>query len=210
MIGEKHRDITFGLRRKYLSGEKEPTIWQDSFPELYEEAEEKYGADILRKKQTEYISALINVQWSRYLEYTSFLREGIHLTAIGGKDPAEEYNIGCEEYYESIGESITEDMGKALEELIEKTPAGLKMPVPKRIYTYLLEDTGDELKRRTLGEFLDGSDTEDEEYAEYFTDDETEEPAETEEEESESKQEQSPKEKKGFFAKLFGKRKDNE
>ncbi len=216
-IGEKHRDLTFGLRRRYLSGEKEPTIWQNSFPDLYEEAEKKYGADALRKTQAEYVSALINIHWNRYLEYTSFLREGIHLTAIGGKDPAEEYNIGCEEYYESIGESITEDMGTALEELIEKTPDGLKIPVPKKIYTYLLEDTGDELERRTLAEFLDGPDTEDEEYAEYYSDeaDEQEETSEEEtlenepEDKQKNEQEAPAKEKKGFFSKLFGSRKDS-
>ena len=198
MIGEKHRDLTFSARRQYLTGEKKPTIWQDHYAIRYGDALMLFGEERLAKAQRDYITALINVQWSRYLEYAASLREGIHLSAIGGKNPAEEYNIACEEYFGDMGEALTEDMGKALERIIEVAPELPDPPRPKRIYTYLLEDTGDELERRTLAEALMGEIDYDE-YGEYY---EEYRPSDSPKKEKESE----PKEKKGLFSKLFGKK----
>ena len=197
MIGEKHRDLTFSLRREYLTGEKIPTLWQDNYAIKYGDALMLYGEEKLAKAQCDFITALINIQWSRYLEYSSYLREGIHLSAIGGMNPADEYNIACEEYFGEMGASLTEDMGKALNSIIESAPDMPAPPRPKRIYTYLLEDTGDELERRTLAQALMG-DIDYDEYGEYYD--------EYRPAESEKKPEKEPKEKKGLFAKLFGKK----
>ncbi len=193
MIGEKHRDLTFGLRRAYLSGEKEPDIWQEHFPMLYEEAVNEYGEDRIKKLQTEYTAAMINVCWSGYLEFAETFRQGIHLSAVGGKNPAEEYNIGCEQFYQTMGEDLAESMGKGLRVIVENGIDALKIPRPKKIFTYLLEDTGDELERRTLAEALMGNDIDYGEYEGY------------EEYAPISKPEKE--EKKGFFGKLFGKKK---
>ena len=96
-----------------------------------------------------------------------------------------------------MGASLTEDMGKALNSIIESAPDMPAPPRPKRIYTYLLEDTGDELERRTLAQALMG-DIDYDEYGEYYD--------EYRPAESEKKPEKEPKEKKGLFAKLFGKK----
>lgn len=206
MIGEKHRDQVFGSRQKYLTGEKAPTIWQDEFPEQYAEAVEKYGEQAVNEKQREYVLAMINMRWSGYLEFTSWLRESIHLRAIGGEDPAESYNIGCEQFYEDMGSDLIKEMGSGLSELIERSPEGLRVPKPKSVSTYLLEDTGDELERRTLAEFLAGE-VDEEDYEEYYGDDDdgNEEPAQAEEDEP-GEQPPEKKEKVGFFGKLFGKK----
>ena len=200
MIGEKHRDLVFSARRKYLTGESVPTIWQDEFPERYEKAVKLYGEDKVAEMQLEYIKAAINTRWSGYLEFASWLRESIHLAAIGGEDPAEEYNIRCESYYETMSEDLTEDMGKALETLIARGADGSLIPKPKRIFTYLLEDSGDELERRSIAEALMGEIDYDEygdEYVSYRPSDYDKKKKDGE------KAEKS--EKKGFFAKLFGK-----
>ncbi|MBO6230940.1 MAG: preprotein translocase subunit SecA [Ruminiclostridium sp.] len=196
MIGEKHRDLVFSARKKYLTGESVPTIWQDEFPERYEKAVSLYGEDKVAEMQLSCIKSAINMRWSGYLEFTSWLRESIHLAAIGGEDPAEEYNIRCENFYETMGDDLTEEMGKALEELIAKGPEKMKIPRPKHIYTYLLEDSGDELERRSIAEALMG-DIDYDEYGEDYAEYRPSEPA---------KKDSSEKpEKKGFFAKLFGK-----
>lgn len=197
MIGEKHRELVFSARRKYLTGESVPTIWQDEFPEQYEKAAEQYGEDKTAQLQLEYIKAAINTRWSGYLEFSSWLRESIHLAAIGGEDPAEEYNIRCENYYETMSDDLTEEMGKGLEQSLESGIEGFKVPRPKRIYTYLLEDTGDELERRSLAEALAG-DIDYDEYGEYY--EEYRPPEDKKKEETAEKPE-----KKGFFAKLFRK-----
>ncbi len=201
MIGEKHRDLIFSTRRKYINGEKKPTIWQDNFPILYDEAVGKYGEDAVAAKQLEYAAAMINSRWSGYLEFASWLRESIHLAAIGGENPAEEYNIRCESFYEVMSEDLISDMGKGLEILTEDGIDALKVPKPKRIYTYLLEDTGDELERRSLAEALSG-DIDYDEYGEYY--DEYR-PLDTPAPRKKDEEKTDKTEKKGFFAKLFKK-----
>lgn len=201
MIGEKHRDLIFSTRRKYINGEKKPTIWQDNFPILYDEAVGKYGEEAVAAKQLEYAAAMINSRWSGYLEFASWLRESIHLAAIGGENPAEEYNIRCEGFYEVMSDDLISDMGKGLEILTEDGIDALKVPKPKRIYTYLLEDTGDELERRSLAEALSG-DIDYDEYGEYY-DEYRPSDAPAPKKKDEEKAEKT--EKKGFFAKLFKK-----
>ena len=194
MIGEKHRDITFNARKRYLSGEKKPVFWQDSFPEEYAVLEEKYGRERLEALQREYILAVINMEWSRYLEFASYLREGIHLSAIGGKNPADEYNIGCEEYYGTLEDRIADDMDEGFGRLVEEGIENFLIPKPSEISTYLLEESGDELSKKSFMEMLLGSGIEEND----------EEEAEKTENEDEAKED---KPKKGFFASLFGKKK---
>lgn len=200
MICEKHRDLVFSTRRKFLTKERVPAIWQETCPELYDEAVQKYGEEKIAQKQLEYMLAMINSNWNSYLEFSSWLRDSIHLSAIGGENPAEEYNIRSEEYYDTMNRQLTEDMVSGLEEILENGIDSLKIPKPKRIYTYLLEDTGDELHRRTLSEVLNDS-LSDEEFAEYYTDDDEEtgtEPEKTPDTEDKA-------EKKSFFKRLFKK-----
>lgn len=212
-IGEKHREITFSTRQKYINGESVPTVWEDNFPEMYGEACEKFGADTVNKLEQEYILAAINILWRNYLEYTNYLRDGIHLMAVGGKKPSDEYNIICEQYFETFAEQLTDAMEDGLRALLEKTPAGFKIPKPKKIMTYLIENTGEDLKRKSLMEVILG--TYSDEYAEYleeddgyeeiYGDEEDDEAEEYEEETDEAEvAEEAPK--KGFFARLFGKK----
>ena len=218
-IEDMHRELMFNARQRCISGENPPRLWQEHFPEEYEKAVKLFGAEAVEKTERKYAAAMINQQWSEYLEYTSSLKNGIHLTAMGGKKPSEEYNIACGEYYEGLEEQLIGLMGEGISELLKKSPEGLKIPAPKRIFTYLLEDSGDELtKKGFIQKLLEGIPEDDPEFAEYFTEDEeeyeeTEQEYEAEDSEEEAdlpeeeEKEQNGKEKGGFFAKLFGKKK---
>lgn len=188
MIGEKHRELTFRRRRSLLDGSYSSDQWQKNAPELYEKAVKKFGEEPLQKLQNEILAALLNEFWCDYLDYTAYLREGIHLTQIAGKKPAEEYNIACEEYYDSAAASIPERMTEKLEEVLSrKRLSDYSVQKPTRTYTYLLNDTGEEFKAKPL-------------LLNLFSDDE---------EESADKPEKPVEapEKKGFFGRVFGKRK---
>ena len=202
MICEKHRDLVFSTREKLLREERVPTLWQTAAPDVYDEVVEKYGAEAVGKKQLGYELAMINLTWINYLGFSSWLRDSIHLTAISGADPAEEFNIRSEEYYDTMNTELAENMAAGLEQIAENGIDSLKIPKPKRIYTYLLEDTGDELHRRSLSEALNET-LSDEDYEEYYGEDDESDGAEPEPEAAPEKTE-----KKGFFAKLFGKNKE--
>ncbi len=187
MIGEKHREQTFRNRKALLDGSHNTEMWQNNCPELFEEAAEKFGQDELQKKQNLILASLLNEFWCDYLDYTAYLREGIHLTQVAGRNPAEEYNIACEEYYDNASETLPERMAEKLEALLECSSLDeYEVPMPTRTYTYLLDDMAEEFKTKPL--LLNVFDEEEEAPAKK--------PEKTDE----------PKEKKGFFASLFGKK----
>ena len=200
LINEKHRQAVFLSREKLLTG-GESTIWQDNFPEEYAEAAAKYGESKVNEIQRIAAMAVMNLHWSEYLDYTASLREGIHLRAIGGKDPAEEFNIECDNFYQSMGGMAVESMGEILASLITDGAENVKIGKPTRTWTYLLVGIADKLRRRTIAEYIfDDNDYEDpysDEYDEVYAE-------ETEEQEEAEEAEEQPK--KGFFARLFGKK----
>lgn len=154
-VTEKHREFIFGRRRDLICGKYNSNMWQEHAPELYKKAAEKFGEEPLQKLQNRILAQLLNEFWCDYLDYTAYLREGIHLTQIAGKNPAEEFGIGCEEYYTAAADSIPERMKERLEKLLgcEKAEE-YKIQLPTQIYTYLLDDEGDEFKPPSLAEML--------------------------------------------------------
>ncbi len=202
MIGEKHRSMTFEKRTALLDGSHDSELWQKYAPELYDEAVKKFGEKPLQDKQNFILAALLNEFWCDYLDYTAYLREGIHLTQIAGRNPAEEYNIACEEYYDSAAESLPERMTEKLEALLNCDTLEQYQPlIPSRTYTYLLNDTGEEFKRKPL---LLNVFTDNEEIADGNPCQKQEEYTSILEDQPEAAE--KPK-KKGFFAGLFGRKK---
>ncbi len=192
LIGEKHRSMTFEKRTALLSGEYHSDLWQKTAPAQWEKAAELLGESAAQSKQDLVLAALLNEFWCDYLDYTAYLREGIHLTQIAGRDPAEEYNIACEEYYNSAAESLPERMAEKLEDMLSSgSPEEYQPPMPTRTYTYLLNDTGEEFKRKPI-------------LLSVFSD-EPEEKPKKQDRAPEAQPEEKPQ-KKGFFAKLFGKK----
>ena len=200
MIGEKHRELTFRRRNSLLEGSYNSDMWQKYAPDLYAEAVSKFGEEKLQTLQNNILAALLNEFWSDYLDYTAYLREGIHLTQIAGKNPAEEYNIACEEYYDNAAESIPERMTEKLEDVLHcDNLDDYQIEKPSGIYTYLLNDMGEEFKAKPI---LMGIFSED-----YET--ESEKPSAGEKSDIPDREEKSSKkseEKVGFFKKLFGRK----
>ena len=191
MIGEKHRELTFRRRRSLLDGTYNSEFWQNDAADLYAKAAEKFSENELQTLQNHILAALLNEFWCDYLDYTVYLREGIHLTQIAGRNPAEEYNIACEEYYNSAAESIPERMEEKLAEVLNcEKPGDYKLDIPSRTYTYLLDDMGEEFKAKPI---LSGV------FSESYEPGDSDESAKEEADDSEKKT--------GFFGRLFGKKK---
>lgn len=199
LIGEKHRDVTFRRRNSLLDGSYNSEFWQKDAPRLYEKALGRFPEAELQTLQNRILAALLNEFWCDYLDYTTYLREGIHLTQIAGRNPAEEYNIACEEYYENAAASIPERMAEKLREvLVCDSLSDYALDRPTRTYTYLLNDIGEEFKRKPILMGLMSDDYESTAKAEFGGDDDNDDapPAISEN-----------GEKKGFFGKLFGNKK---
>ncbi|MDR2532935.1 MAG: preprotein translocase subunit SecA [Oscillospiraceae bacterium] len=189
MISEKHREAIFNARKKFVTGENEPEFWQSDNSALiaddkYAVATEKFGGKAVNNLQRELILSVINEAWSDYLIYTSSLREGIHLTSVGGKNPVEEFNITSQRYYETMEEQVREDMAEGLERLLEsENISDFVISKPESVYTYLQNESADELVKKPLMiQAVEG--------------------AKLLEDEEDEEKEESP-ENKGFWGRLF-------
>jgi len=116
MISEKHRDIIFTKREEYLK--------KDNF------------------RGKEAVLSAFNEVWCDYLEFTSHLRTGIHLRAVGGRNPAEDFNIDCENYFEEIIETLSERIKNANENDAVFKPGNTR--------AYLIDESGDELNKKAF------------------------------------------------------------
>ncbi|MBD5115190.1 MAG: preprotein translocase subunit SecA [Ruminococcaceae bacterium] len=145
MIGEKHREQIFESRNRFLR-EQSPNIWE-GLPR-YKEALKIYGERWLTDLQRKTVVAAVNRFWSEYLEYTEYIRRGIHLVEVGGKSPADEYNIAAEEYYQGMEQELRTYIEERFDDLMNYGDENYRIDVPRNIRTYLLEDTGDELNKK--------------------------------------------------------------
>lgn len=193
MISEKHRDYFFRTRKKFLMGQC-PDVWKENAPELYSQAVGKWGNAYVDEIGRKTLVAKINEFWCEYIDFTDGLKEGIHLSAIAGKSPSEEYNIQTEAYYCTMEDSITQSMIESLESLLIHGKENYRLFVPDEIVTYLLEDNSDELNNKPFLNILMSDETE-----EYLRSWENE--AQTEQD----GQTDATEKKKGFFKSLFRK-----
>lgn len=204
-ISEKHRDVIFSSRKSYLLGDDNSSIWQKNSPEKFEKAIQKFGEEEVLSLQNRFISAVLNDLWSEYIDYTEYLKRGIHLMRVGGKSPSEEFNILVEEYYDELTEMIILEVENALDTLLElENISDFEVKFPQEIWTYLIEENTSELLKKpfivNLAETEIISDSEetvdeiDEENSTIFTDKKT------------NLSEKEKNEKKGFFSKIFGKK----
>ncbi|MCL2108383.1 MAG: preprotein translocase subunit SecA [Oscillospiraceae bacterium] len=195
VISEKHRDAIFKARKKFVTGETAPQFWQENSPDEFESAVQKFGEMAILELQRELILQVINEAWSDYLVYTSALREGIHLTRVGGKEPSDEFNMQSQRYYEDMEERVVADMATALEDLLEmddmaQFTAELSRKNPENIYTYLQYESPDELvKKPILLQAVEGAKLIDED---------------DDDEELQQENGEKPQTKQGFFKRFFG------
>jgi len=93
----------------------------------------------------------INKHWTEYLDYMSYLREGIHLTMIGGKNPLDEYHKEAIDTFQAIQGKIDADVEAQMKK-VKITAAGIDMTREGLIgasstWTYLINDSYDQFSR---------------------------------------------------------------
>ena len=69
--------------------ELEDLLWAEATA-IYESREEELGEEVLRQVERQVMLRIIDQRWREHLREMDLLREGIHLRAMGQKDPATE------------------------------------------------------------------------------------------------------------------------
>ena len=72
----------------------------------YEAKEEEFGSELMREVERFIVLQVVDMRWREHLENMEALREGIHLRAMGQKDPLVEYTGEGELMFTELGRVI--------------------------------------------------------------------------------------------------------
>ena len=80
--------------------------------EFYENREEEITPDVMRQVEGQIMLRILDQRWRDHLYSMDYLKEGIHLRAMGQKDPLTEWQREGFEMFETMMESVSEDFVK--------------------------------------------------------------------------------------------------
>ena len=91
------------------SHEELSTVVNQAALDHYGEREQELGEDVMRQVERQVMLRLIDQKWRSHLHEMDLLREGIHLRAMGQKDPATEWQREGFEMFGQMMDSIAVD-----------------------------------------------------------------------------------------------------
>ena len=104
--------MSFGVddvRHDSLTREELLDRLEDDAMEAYDRRESELGADMVRDLERWVLLQLIDVDWREHLLNMDYLREGIHLRALGQKDPLSEYRLEGHQMFDEMMENVTRE-----------------------------------------------------------------------------------------------------
>jgi len=104
--------MSFGvddMRHDSLTREELLDRLEDDAMEGYDRRESELGADMVRDLERWVLLQLIDVDWREHLLNMDYLREGIHLRALGQKDPLSEYRLEGHQMFDEMMENVTRE-----------------------------------------------------------------------------------------------------
>jgi preprotein translocase subunit SecA len=80
--------------------------------EHYEAREAEFGSDVMRDVERQVMLRVIDTRWREHLYEMDYLQEGIHLRAMGQKDPLVEWQREGYNMFESLVDNVAADFVK--------------------------------------------------------------------------------------------------
>lgn len=81
---------------------------------LYEEQEERFTSEVMRKVERDVYLQVMDNLWIRHLENMDHLREGIHWISVGQRDPLVEYRRQSQSIFEEMQHTLRHETLRAL------------------------------------------------------------------------------------------------
>ncbi|MEI7520995.1 MAG: preprotein translocase subunit SecA, partial [Thermoleophilia bacterium] len=94
------------IRHDELSREEILDRFEDDAMEQYDKRETELGAELVRDLERWVLLQLVDVDWREHLLNMDYLREGIHLRALGQKDPLSEYRLEGHQMFDEMMENV--------------------------------------------------------------------------------------------------------
>ncbi|MDX6555777.1 MAG: preprotein translocase subunit SecA [Miltoncostaeaceae bacterium] len=134
---------------------------EDDAQDAYDRREQELGATLLRDLERWVLLQLIDLHWREHLYAMDYLREGIHLRALGQKDPLSEYRLEGHAMFDETMALVKTEMVRYLFHIeVEKAPEVEAAPVSDVGYTYQSEPV------QGFDGYSDGGEIADAEYGE--------------------------------------------
>ncbi len=97
------------IRHDELSREEILDRFEDDAMEQYDKREAELGAELVRDLERWVLLQLVDVDWREHLLNMDYLREGIHLRALGQKDPLSEYRLEGHQMFDEMMDNVTRE-----------------------------------------------------------------------------------------------------
>ncbi len=143
-IVEEQRKIIYNGRQEILFGRSDKSLLLSMVPKEYNAALAYVDANALERVE-KYISLFyISQCWAEYIDHINYIREGIHLTNIGGRNPLEEFIRVAVDSYNKLNQRIDEQTVNAFKSIdfsqghVDLNKMGIKGPAST--WTYQITD----------------------------------------------------------------------
>lgn len=117
-IVEEQRKIIYKRRQELLFEKSEKSLFLSLAPEEYNKALSYIGIHALKRVEKHIFLFCINQCWAEYMDQINYIRDGIHLVNIGGKNPLEEFSRITVNAFQELTQRIDDqiiDMFKSLD-----------------------------------------------------------------------------------------------
>lgn len=143
-ILEQQRRIIHQKRWKVLMEEGQPSLLSEREPELFNSLCKTAGEKALQTAEKQVTLYQIDRCWADYLDYVSYVREGIHLVSISRKNPLDEFHKLVIKAFEGLPRRTEEEVIKTFK-TVEVTKEGINfenegLKRPSATWTYMVND----------------------------------------------------------------------
>lgn len=151
---EQQRCIIHNKRMDILLDRAGMELLSSKVPNKYSALMKKLEKDVVYKAEKQITLYSINKCWADYLDFVSYVQEGIHLVSLGSNNPFYEFNRIVTEAFEEMLQEIDKETIRIFEsaKIDEEgvTFGGLKLKGPSATWTYLMNDRPDQFSSLPL------------------------------------------------------------
>jgi preprotein translocase subunit SecA len=105
-----HEDTVTVDEIKMKQPEEIVRLMMDKIKAIYDQRESEVGAELMREFEKVVVLRAVDTKWMDHIDAMDQLRQGIHLRAYGQTDPLRAYQMEGYEMFQSMIESIEEEV----------------------------------------------------------------------------------------------------
>lgn len=144
ILVEKQRGITQGRRQEILRDGSHMGFLEDAAPDHYAKGESLMGKNRINEIEQRITLYAIDRCWTEHLAMIADIREGIHLTSVGGQSPIREFHKIVDLEFQQLEQKIDNTILQTFESLpitekgIDLDEEGIRGP--SSTWTYVITD----------------------------------------------------------------------